>query len=297
MGQPSEAAIEIARSFEDRLKSRTPGNRRTHAPVRLRFVQRADPGEPTPLARALRGGRGGAVRFKLELSFLWVAAKPPHDLAYPARAWATLLGLPDPAGRGARRVNEAISWLEQNGLIEVETRSGVPNVITLLSEAGNGEAYELPGAAYSRLRNKSSEVADQHRYLQIPNAFWTNGWIGVLSGAAVAMLLVLYAELGNKRNPETTDLWLSPNQADLRYGLSEDTRSKGLRELQAAGIVSVRRQTVASNTFDFQRRRNVYRLHPQRLREQAESPSQPRPRKPLPIPDTTQHTPDPWAIS
>jgi hypothetical protein len=37
----------------------------------------------------------------------------PHDLAYPARAWATLLGLPDPAGRGARRINEAILWLEQ----------------------------------------------------------------------------------------------------------------------------------------------------------------------------------------
>jgi hypothetical protein len=278
MSQPSTAALEIAEKFAERLAGRVEQNRRTHAPVRRLFIQRATPDKPTPLASALRGGRGGAVRLKLELSFLWVAAKAPHDLAYPARAWATLLDLPDPVVRGARRIHEAILWLEQNKLIEVEARSGIPNVLTLRSEAGTGEPYELPGTAYTRLRKKSSDTADQHRYVQIPNTFWTMGWVSVLSGTAVAMLLVLLSELGTK-NPETTDLWFSPDQADLLYGLSRDTRTKGLKELQAAGIITVRRRPIAPDTFDFQRLRNVYRLNPHRLNQPASAPS-PHRRKP-----------------
>ncbi|MFI0453701.1 hypothetical protein [Actinomadura sp. 6N118] len=203
------------------------------------------------------------------ISFIWFAAKPPHDLAYPARAWATLLDLPDPSGRGARRINEAILWLEDNSLIEVENRAGQPSIVRLLSETGTGERYELPGAAYNRLRNKPD--ADAHRYIQLPNELWTSGWITVLSGAALAMLLVLYAELGNQK-PETTNLWFSPRQADLQYGLSEDTRTKGLRELRAAGLVTARRQSIAPDTFDFQRLRNVYRLETHHLQQPAELP-------------------------
>jgi len=219
-------------------------------------------------------GGGGTVRVKLELTFLWFAANPPHDLAYPARAWATLLGLPDPAGRGARRINEAILWLEQHKLITVENRAGQPNVITLLSENGTGAPYELPGTAYNRLRSKKpASLADEHRYIQLPNELWTNGWLSLLSGAAIAMLLVLYTELGN-RPTATTDLWFSPSQADQRFGLSEDTRSKGLRELRAAGLITARRRSVATDTFDFQRLRNVYHLEPERLQQPASLPEE-----------------------
>jgi len=70
------------------------------------------PGHQLAHPRPVAASWAGTVRVKLELTFLWFAANP-HDLAYPARAWATLLGLPDPAGRGARRINEAILWLEQ----------------------------------------------------------------------------------------------------------------------------------------------------------------------------------------
>jgi hypothetical protein len=87
----------------------------------------------------------------------------------------------------------------------------------------------------------------------------------------VARPLVLYTELGN-RPAATTGLWFSPGQADLRFGLSEDTRSKGLRELRAAGLITAHRQPVAADTFDFQRLRNVYHLEPQRLQEPASLP-------------------------
>ena len=161
-------------------------------------------------------------------------ARPSCRRCAPSRrGWSSCagsrFGLPDPAGRGARRINEAILWLEQHKLITVENRAGQPNVITLLSENGTGTPYELPGTAYNRLRNKKpASLADEHRYIQLPNELWTNGWLSLLSGAAVAMLLVLYTELGN-RPATTTDLWFSPHQADLRFGLREDTRSKGLR--------------------------------------------------------------------
>lgn len=262
--RPGTATLDAALSVKSRL-----GERKT-APVRRKFVERADLSEPTPLARVLRGGRGGEVRLKLELSFLWFAAKPPHELNYPARAWATLLGLPDPEGRGSRRIRDATNWLERNGFVIVEQRPGAPSVVTLLNEAGTGEPYELPGTAYQRLRAKP-EKADAHRYIQIPDGFWTNGWVAVLSGAAVAMMLVLYTELGNSP-AATTDLWFSPRQASMRYGLSEDTRSKGLRELRAAGVINARQRSASRDTFDFRRLRNTYRLNPSRLADLAEVP-------------------------
>src|SRR5262249_9202605 len=70
------------------------------------------------------------------------------------------------------------------------------------------------------------------------------------------------------------DLWFSPRQADLRFGLSEDTRSKGLRELRAAGLITAYRQPVATDTFDFRRLRNVYHLEPKRLQQPASLPEE-----------------------
>jgi len=147
--------------------------------------------------------------------------------------------------------------------------------------------YELPGSAYNRLRNKKpASLADEHRYIQLPNELWTNGWLSLLSGAAVGMLLVLYTELGN-RPADTTDLWFSPGQADLRFGLSEDTRSKGLRELRGAGLITAYRQPVATDTFDFQRLRNVYRLEPERLQQPASIPEEIK-LEPPPVPLSTR---------
>jgi hypothetical protein len=87
------------------------------------------------------------------------------------------------------------------------------------------------------------------------------------------MLLVLYAEARGKATH--ADLWFSPQQADLRYGLSEDTRTKGLRELRTAGLISAHRQSVSPDTFDFRRLRNVYRLEPDQLKKTAEIPDTP----------------------
>lgn len=261
---PSPAAITAAEHVAARL---TAGRfARTSAPVRRRFIERsAADAPPPPLARMLRGGRGGMVRLKLELSMLWLAARAPHELIYPARAWAVLLDLPDPEGRGARRIQDALRWLEENRFVDIMLRLGQPSTVQLRSENGDDKPYELPGQAYNRLRNDRS-ASEAHRYIQLPNSFWTNGWLATLSGPAVAMLLVLYAELGQDP-PATTDLWFSPRQADLQYALSEDTRSKGLRELRATGLIDARQKSITPDVFDFRRLRNVYRLIPARLEE------------------------------
>lgn len=272
MLEPSTTAIAAAKTVERRLAARTA------APVRRQFVERMSPtAADPPLARMLRGGRGGAVRLKLELSFLWFAAKEPYKLTYPARAWATLLDLPDPNGNGARRINDAVLWLEEQGFIKVAGQPGQPNEITMLNEVGDRTAYELPGQAYNRLRSTPS-AAEAHRYFQLPNSLWTSGWLQVLSGAGLAMLLALYTELG-RRDPLTTDLWFSPSQADMRFALSEDTRSKGLRELRSAGLVNASRRSISPDTFDFRRLRNVYQLNAARLDQPAFMPEKGDPQR------------------
>jgi hypothetical protein len=264
---PSPDALAAAQALARRNHGRA-------AQVRRLFVERDNTTRPTPLALTLRGGRGGQVRLKTYLSMLWLAAAPPHDASYPARAWATLLDLPDPSGNGARRVNDAIAWLGKHNFLDIEFRPGHPNRVTLLDESGDDSRgrYRVPGAAYNKAKARKADVdvLAKHRYVQLPATFWTSGWLAVLSGPAVAMYLVLLAEQAG--HPEGRELWFSPDAARLRYVLSEDTRSRGLDELRRAGLVAVRRRPVATDIFDVQRFRNVYVLKPERLAESAQVP-------------------------
>src|SRR4051812_10374162 len=84
-------------------------NHKRALPLRRAFAERTDnTTPPPPPARLLRGGRGGSVRLRLSLASLWLGAAPPHELTYPARAWAELLDLDDPETAGARRVADAV---------------------------------------------------------------------------------------------------------------------------------------------------------------------------------------------
>lgn len=264
--RPSEESLEVARAIKARM------GKRDHAPIRTTFIgsyalSQAEPDSVPPMARILRGGRGGEVRLKLELSFLWFAVNPPHDLTFPSRVWATLIGLDDPEGRGTRRVRQAISALAAENLIKVVGQAGRPNKIFLLDEGGNDNTYVLPGEAYNKSKGSGQEW--RHRYIQIPDTLWTNGWVATLSGAALAMLLVLFAELGQK-DASKTDIWFSPSQAKKIYGLSEDTRSKGLRELRGAGIITARKRSASRDVLDFRRLRNMYRIEFDRFTDMAE---------------------------
>ncbi|MGW6966387.1 hypothetical protein ACWGET_20300 [Streptomyces zaomyceticus] len=217
----------------------------------------------------LRGGQGGQVRLKLYLSLLWM--HPPEgqlpEIAFPARAWAELFDLDDPETKGARRVNDAQKWLEANGFVFIASMPGHANAVTVLDDTGTREPYVMPGQAAKKERSALGR-AKQHRYIQVERTFWTKGHIAVLSGAGVAMYLALLAEQGGSKK-EGSELWFSPNDAERRFGLKADARSKGLRELAAAGLVLTRRRPVDPTGFGTQRMRNVHVLQPSRLNQTA----------------------------
>lgn len=269
---PTRESLEVAALIKDRL------GRRTSAPVRTVFVRNLEAGSGVPpLARLLRSGRASDVRVGLYLTFLWFAAREPFDLAYPARAWATLLGLDDPAGAGTRRVRQAMNVLAKEKLIEIRARPGQPSRIFLLDESGEGRPYSLPGATYNRVRNTPEEP--RHRYVQVPDTVWTNGWISVLSGPALAMLLVLMTERAGRAGD--VDLWISPRIGKEFYGISDETRSRGLRELRAADLVTARRRSAGRDVLDFQRLRNTYRIMDAAFARPAVVPVNPVPDAPM----------------
>jgi hypothetical protein len=189
-----------------------------------------------------------------------------RQLAFPARAWAQLFDLDDPEGKGAHRVNEAQRWLEENKFITVVSRPGNANAVSLLDDAGTGDPYIVPGVAANRERLAQGKSA-VHRYVQIPSTFWTQGHLTILSGAGVAMFLALMCERGADTSGK--ELWFSPSDAERRFALSEDTRSKGLRELASAELVVTRRRPVNPTDFEVLRLRNVHKLNLERLDKKA----------------------------
>jgi hypothetical protein len=231
----------------------------------------------------LRGGQGGAVRLKLLLSLLWFSVRPPHDTAYPARGWAALLDLDEPDTNGARRVSAAITWLAEHGYLRIVPNPGAPSTIYLLDERGTGSRYRLPAETIKELKESGEKFGRDEYWVQLPSAFWTNGWIGVLNGTAVAMLLVLLDEAAGAQH--ATSLWHSPRQAQERFALSQDTRTNGLLELEAYGIIDKRRTPVSRGVFDYRRMRNVYDLH---LEQLEVPPGEPRPHKAVDI-ESTEH--------
>lgn len=242
------------------------------AQIRRDFVGRRDPASPVPpLAVILRSGRGSDVRLKLYLSMLWIAAQPPHRVSGTASAWATLLDLDEPAAKGARQIRSAIKWLGKHRLLVDESTPGVGVSITLLSDRGTGDDYSVPGAAITRAKDAGEEPNQSDHYDSLPQTFWTRGWIHVLSGPAIAMLLVL---LDLRRGREDRDLWMSESVASDRYTLSEETRAKGLAELEAFEVVTSSTRRFRSNTLDAMRSRRVYRLDLEALGKAVPLPDQ-----------------------
>ena len=81
------------------------------------------------------------------------------------------------------------------------------------------------------------------------------------------MFLVLLCESRGMDEP----LWSSPREAENRFALSEDTGSKGLRELADAGLIITKRRSVNQTDFEAEalHLRNVHFLQASRLNETA----------------------------
>ncbi len=254
-----DAARSIASKLSDRIE-------RDAAQVRNDFIIARAEGTPPPMTQLLRGGRGGGVvKLKVLLSMLWVAVAEPYDVTEPARVWAELIGLDDPAGRGAARVNAAIRTLSQASYLRAERKPGLPSRLYLMNETGNGADYVKPSDYWAPGVERSEDRNDRFRYTSVPSEFWVNGWISVLSGSAVAMYLALLQQ-SNLRGKKATrnGFWFSPSVAARRYGLTDITRSKGLRELEKHGLIDIT-PGVTGRTLSHLRVRNTYSVDIDRL--------------------------------
>lgn len=205
----------------------------------LGFVRSERHGGDPPLARMLRGGRGGEVRLKLYLTMILIAAKPPHGIEnIPARVWAELHNLDDPSGLGARRISDALRWLAEHQYVSLSSHRGVPPTVQLRSALGDGGKFDRGRGVY----------------VSVPVGLWEHHWITQLSGTGLTLLLVLLDLQGGRKESSPPSL---PGPLRHRYGLSDDTWSRGTRELREVGLLQVRKQPYGRD-FDFRRMRNTY---------------------------------------
>ena len=75
-----------------------------------------------------------------------------------------------------------------------------------------------------------------------------------LSGTALALLIILLDLQSGRPDRQ----WVSPREAKLGYDLSADTWTKGTQELERVGLLSIFKQSLGGDVFDYRRTRNAY---------------------------------------
>jgi hypothetical protein len=207
------------------------------------FVRAEVDGVDPPLARLVRAGE---VRLKMHLVLAMMATRSPFELDDPpGAAWfAGMLDLPDPDMNGARRVNEALTWLHDNGFI-IRTRQ-------------QGKSPHI------RVVHHGSVSAAGGRYVQAPISLWQEGFLLILPGRALALYLILKEASGGSKDRSAT---LSGSRK-AQYGLSEDTWARAASELEMVGLVRVEEVFARASSKDEygpKRRRHRYTLAPPEL--------------------------------
>lgn len=196
-----------------------------------------------PLAEMMQGG--GEVRLKVLLTTLMMATKAPHSRKVSSKELATMLNLRDPEGAGGRRVSKALKDLEHMKLVRVNREPGHVPLVTVLHPGGTGKEWNA--------------MKLERPWITLPIDLWRRGWFIALSGRALAVLIIL-RELTHGRT--ANGAWVDGIRK-RQYGLSDDTWTRGCRELSEAGLLEVTNQVFSSHGEP--RRRNVYSLRLDRL--------------------------------
>lgn len=219
-------------------------------PVPTTFLRDPRQGDP-PLARMIRAGRGD-VRLGIYLCLLLRATQSPHDVRHNPvpSAWAEMLSLYDPKGSGARRVTSAFKWLARERLVALRPRAGQTPVVQLLDPAGSGAPFAAGGT-----------------WAQVPLELWERGWVFTLRETSLAVLLVLLdLQYGAKSQADAP--FVTPERR-RSYGLSDDTWTRGTRDLRERRLLTVGRVPIGDD-FHFDRLRNTYWIHERRLDDSPE---------------------------
>lgn len=229
----------------DRLEKAVDKSKR-HSSVRLpqTFARDRLSKDPLPpLAELMQGG--GEVRLKVMLTVLMMATKAPHSRKVSSKDMAAMLNLRDPEGAGARRVNKALKDLEGLLLVRRDREPGYVPKVTVLHPGGTGKEWD----AMKLVRP----------WITLPIDLWRRGWFIALSGRALAVLIIV-RELTHGRT--SNGAWVDGIRK-RQYGVSDDTWTRGARELREAGLLEVTEQVFSSQGEP--RRRNIYTLRLDRL--------------------------------
>ena len=249
-----ERQLAAAAAMEVRFK-------REAVPIRNSFISSNDGLGPAPLAQLVQSGRGWDARLRTYLTVLWGAIPPSYSVALGASAYAQIAGIPS-----SRQVRAAVTALVKLSLLEVvESGAGKPLVLRPLHESGSGASYTAP---YEGTSDRGRRGFD-NLYIRLPVAFWTRGWIATLSGPAIATLLIYEQMRASQGRAANGAVWLSLELAQRRFGVSEDTRYRGLRELRDAGLATVETRGHAKPPYKTTNRQFVT-LHLEELRRRPE---------------------------
>jgi hypothetical protein len=200
-----------------------------------------------PLARLIQGGRGGGTRLRLYLLLTMIATRAPFDIRNPQTPMTLARTLDLPPGTGPRRITSNMKWLADNHFIKLTRRPGQTPSIQLLDPLWSGKP--LPPEISKPMGDPRSG-----RYVSLPIGFWSNGWLLYLSPVAIAVMLALSELLGGSKVPRYM-------QRDRResYALSHDSWTRGRHELEASGLLTVKR-VPQGDDWDYTRLRNSYWL-------------------------------------
>ena len=244
---PYKAPKSVSQTLLERAADRS--MRRTGIQLPVGFLRTSSGGsERAPLARMVSGGRGGGVRLKLYLSLVLIATEPPHRIRdqIPARAWAEMLDLPDPEKNGARRISDALVWLDANKFLKAERQQGAPPRLALLSADGSGRPFVRPGG----------------QYLTVPLDFWRNYWITAMSGMATALFMILLDNQGGISSAGAAPIVTAVRRQ--QYGFSPDSWTRATQELESLNLLIVGDHAKIDG-FVWSRRRNTYWIDKDRL--------------------------------
>jgi hypothetical protein len=197
-------------------------SKRDAVPIRRSFTQqRVRGGGPGPLSAFVTHRRRRAL--DLYLLAHAAASARPYDVTLESRVWARLLGL---EGRNAgSMITRQWNWLEEHRLVTTSRKNRLRSVV-LLREDGSGLPYTHPGVS-------SESRPAEGDYFNLPHAYWKAGLPDRIDLPTKAVLLIALSR-------PTDDFILPIEHASRWYGMSPDSLSLGLRQLQLLGFLAMR---------------------------------------------------------
>ena len=217
-GFPEDEAPATPEETREEFLSRS---RSGYTKVRHAFVQSAGQGsggsQPALLPMFSRNHRAAVLYLAVLANWPWLSQEAEP---LPADAWIRFLSCDSSSGLTWTPQSLSHAWgvLEALRLV-ARPRHGRLKLALPLREDGNGEPYTAP-------KGKGDP------YLVVPNEFWIRQLHATLSWPALAVLLILLKETGNKAAAP-----LAVDSAQRWYGISRTTAEEGLAELRNLGIL------------------------------------------------------------